>query len=358
MLRRTQVFQGKMTPGNPQPACMAALAELVESVLRKAGSCAQADEEHIFAFLTERSRVIQLCEAEPQHAAEILRVLVSIDFDLGTGRLLGQCGHFRRFPEIDASLPESACCCDRWVHVASKLSNAVWWIGMKAVGLQVFQGGSHRREVLLKLLMQLDGSAIRRSLHVTEVGVHTGDTSEFLLSRLPLLQVNLVDPYVTETSCECRYFCSGLDEFFLGCDTYTIRKHVLFRNVTKKMQIFGDRANVHRVTSLMAADATPDSSLDLVFIDADHSYEAVKADIKAWTPKVRAGGYVTGHDFAVPKYPGVSRAVLEEFPAHSLQMASDHVWVYPKPLQAQKLTSPGMDEHSLMFLSNQLLDSS
>jgi predicted O-methyltransferase YrrM len=47
---------------------------------------------------------------------------------------------------------------------------------------------------------------------------------------------------------------------------------------------------------------------DLVFIDADHSYEECKADIEFWTPKVKPGGIVCGHDVT---FPDVERAVRE-----------------------------------------------
>lgn len=38
------------------------------------------------------------------------------------------------------------------------------------------------------------------------------------------------------------------------------------------------------------------NDLDLVFIDADHSYAGVRADIEAWTPHVKVGGRVAFHD--------------------------------------------------------------
>jgi hypothetical protein len=48
--------------------------------------------------------------------------------------------------------------------------------------------------------------------------------------------------------------------------------------------------------SQTASEIFVDGILDLVFIDGDHRFEAVKADIMSWFPKVRAGGILCGHD--------------------------------------------------------------
>jgi hypothetical protein len=42
--------------------------------------------------------------------------------------------------------------------------------------------------------------------------------------------------------------------------------------------------------------STFDSQVDFLFVDADHSYEAAKADWSTWFPKVRKNGYIALHD--------------------------------------------------------------
>jgi predicted O-methyltransferase YrrM len=65
------------------------------------------------------------------------------------------------------------------------------------------------------------------------------------------------------------------------------------------------------VDSLLAARAFSPHSVDFVFIDAGHTYEAVKADVAAWYPIVKPGGILAGHDYSNPEFPGVRRAVDE-----------------------------------------------
>ena len=59
-------------------------------------------------------------------------------------------------------------------------------------------------------------------------------------------------------------------------------------------------------------------SPSLLFVDADHSYDAGKRDIEAWAHRVKVGGFVAFHDCVLesgvarhPSHWGVSRAVDE-----------------------------------------------
>lgn len=42
-----------------------------------------------------------------------------------------------------------------------------------------------------------------------------------------------------------------------------------------------------------------DETLDLIYIDADHREPAIRADLSAWVPKVKKGGFVAGHDYCM-----------------------------------------------------------
>ena len=70
---------------------------------------------------------------------------------------------------------------------------------------------------------------------------------------------------------------------------------------------------VARMLSEAAASIIPNGYLDMVFIDASHYYEDVLNDIKLWLPKIKTGGFITGHDYISRRHGDVTRAVDEVF---------------------------------------------
>jgi hypothetical protein len=80
-----------------------------------------------------------------------------------------------------------------------------------------------------------------------------------------------------------------------------------------------ERITVHRRPSVEAAESFEDQSVDFVFIDADHSFEAVSHDLAAWWPKLKPGSLMAGHDYT--HSPSVKAAVDGFVAAHGLSHA-------------------------------------
>ncbi len=76
------------------------------------------------------------------------------------------------------------------------------------------------------------------------------------------------------------------------------------------------RVQKHEGLSLPFLQSCADSRFDMIYVDADHGYEAVRADAAAAAPKVKPGGYLIFNDFARIIRPGfgvlgVHQAVCE-----------------------------------------------
>jgi len=155
-----------------------------------------------------------------------------------------------------------------------------------------------------------------------EVGVNRGHTAVRLLRHLPALHTYYaVDPWLPYPAYQA----------FLAASKRRDRESFdrAFREFMERITPHIGRVFILRTFSLWAAMALPDRHLDFVFIDANHSYEYVRQDIAAWTPKVRPGGIVAGHDFLARSRAGeewgVIRAVREAF-GDDVHIEPHHVW--------------------------------
>ncbi len=74
---------------------------------------------------------------------------------------------------------------------------------------------------------------------------------------------------------------------------------------------FRGRVKLARGTSVdMATIIGPQYRPGFVYIDAEHQYASVQADLAAWWPMLEHGGILAGHDY-MEEHAGVVRAVNE-----------------------------------------------
>jgi hypothetical protein len=143
---------------------------------------------------------------------------------------------------------------------------------------------------------------------VVEVGVWRGQLCREVLRERRDAIMTLVDPWEAGKPGE-PWYESGSK--MARCSQAEVDQ--VMAEALESIRFAIGRWTVLKATSVQAASLVLDGSVDLVFIDADHSYEGVKADIEAWLPKVKVGGWIGGHDYKSPRFPGVERAVHERF---------------------------------------------
>jgi hypothetical protein len=117
--------------------------------------------------------------------------------------------------------------------------------------------------------------------HGAEIGVESGRFSEELCQQNPGVRLLCVDAWAAYQGYREHVTQAKVDGLFAAAQERLKSYHVTFR----------------RAFSVEAAAKVPDGSLDFCYIDANHSFPYVVADIAAWLPKVRKGGIISGHDY-------------------------------------------------------------
>jgi predicted O-methyltransferase YrrM len=162
---------------------------------------------------------------------------------------------------------------------------------------------------------------------MAEIGVARGHHSAHLLEAIPSLKLYVIDPW----------------DLFID-EHYTMWKQEkeaikkIYYEVVKLLEPFGDRSIILKTTSEKAVKKI-NEPLDMIFIDADHTYESVKHDIGLWWDKVKDGGIVSGHDYGHSHHPGVKIAVDEFFDDKDIKINTEIGtvwWVEKKDVKEKK----------------------
>lgn len=119
-----------------------------------------------------------------------------------------------------------------------------------------------------------------------EVGVERGKYSRVLLNASSIQKLTLVDAWAKYPGYRDHVSQDKLEGFY---------------DEVRELEQSDKRVWLLRAFSVNAAEHFPDSGLDFVYIDANHRLQDVIADLAAWTPKVRSGGLIMGHDYRKPK---------------------------------------------------------
>lgn len=135
---------------------------------------------------------------------------------------------------------------------------------------------------------------------VAEVGVYDGEHASIILEYNKPKLLYLIDPWIEKDDAPPRYEKQSAHYERLKLE-YRKRSDVKF----------------YRMMSLDAVHWFGNEFFDWIYIDADHSLDAVRTDLRAWWSKVKIGGFLAGHDYMIEpctKYPFIQvREAVDEF---------------------------------------------
>jgi hypothetical protein len=132
-----------------------------------------------------------------------------------------------------------------------------------------------------------------------EIGVWKGIFAEQLIKELAPRKLYLIDPYEFMPTYSHRIYGGVVAKNQQDMDA-------IFEDVSIKFS--DEKVQIIRTTSDTAVKAFKDNYFDWVYIDGNHSYEFVKADLNNYTAKVKVNGFITGDDYNLPE---VKKAVNE-----------------------------------------------
>ena len=143
-------------------------------------------------------------------------------------------------------------------------------------------------------------------LSLLEIGSYKGESTSIFASSGLFKDIYCMEPFEGNEI--------ALDELN---DTWDQVKKEFFTNTRH-----WDNINLIQDFSFNQVDNFPDLLFDVIYIDASHTYEDIKEDIKMYLPKCKY--IIGGHDYG-DQYPGVKKAVDEIFESPDLLLC-DGSW--------------------------------
>ena len=148
---------------------------------------------------------------------------------------------------------------------------------------------------------------------ILELGVRDGKVPQHLMKRIHGLTYWGIDAWTDYQS-----------ELARGDHDWAYARDKMDRNREQAESVVRGWPRQTRLIEGLTQDvhAQITGKFDIVWIDADHSYDAVARDIDLYRDKVKPGGIVCGHDY---DWPEVHRAVHERY--NNVESHADDVWL-------------------------------
>lgn len=147
-----------------------------------------------------------------------------------------------------------------------------------------------------------------------EIGSYRGESTEIFLKSNAFKTLYCIDPWE-----------DGYDQNDLASSPEIVQAEKEFDEKFNNNQII----KKIKQKSCDAVTLFEDNSIDFIYIDGNHQYEFVKSDLENFVPKIKNGGFISGHDYN-PHWAGTKKAINDFFKKYPLKVYADCSWIYIK----------------------------
>lgn len=152
------------------------------------------------------------------------------------------------------------------------------------VGTELAERAPKRHQIRLKIL-----SMMPKHGRCAEIGVWDGKFSQVILDETAPTQLVLVDPWdmLSEGTKDTLVHSKWGDMDYMGAMYFNVAQ--LYAHLPQVILCKG--------FSVPVLESFPDNYFDWIYIDGNHRYEYVLADLRIAARKLRVGGIIAGDDF-------------------------------------------------------------
>ena len=130
----------------------------------------------------------------------------------------------------------------------------------------------------------------KNSVNVIEIGARYGESSKVLLNNLNVNKYIIIDPYTSYD----EYSNDGFNKIILNDNDDNI-----FYKTKNELETLHNNMVFYRTfsTDTNTINAIENDSIDIIFIDGNHTYKYVLDDLENYYPKLKQNGIICGDDF-------------------------------------------------------------
>jgi hypothetical protein len=212
---------------------------------------------------------------------------------------------------------------------------------------RILQRPEKTHKFLIDGLKEMGEKYLKDNSVVVEIGCYAGESTKILLETGKIDKIYCIDPWAND------YDNSDESSFKAPMDFV----ENLFDESIKP---FKDKLVKLKMRAEDAFAQIKDSSIDLVYLDGEHTYEANERYLNLYNPKLKPDGFMCGHDWGFGELGKTghsqTEAIRRFFNSEPIDIFKDNSWVYNKKNEDIKVNNFNINKNKkrIAFHTNEI----